>query len=153
MTAPRKIGTMLWVGVALLALAAAGLAARSYLQQPPAGAVLSSDACALPQQPCLAKGAGQQILFAIDSPLSSHSDLRLRVELSGLEANSVTVNFDGADMYMGYNRVLLTRGDDGIFRATTPLPVCVTGEMRWRATVLVTQKTTQTRADFLFTTL
>ncbi len=151
MISRSRFGSIAVISTALLVLIAAGLTARHYLQAP-SGTLLTSEPCELQNSPCIASGSGQQVLFAIDSPLSNHNDLQLRVELSGMEADSVAVSFDGVEMYMGYNRVVLTRGDDGGYHAKTPLPVCVTGAMAWRATVEVTHDAVQTRAAFLFTT-
>jgi len=59
------------------------------------------------------------------------------VRTAGFSPDRVEVDFTGIDMNMGYNRPTLQASGDGRFVAEATLPVCITGQMEWQATVLV----------------
>jgi len=94
--------------------------------------------CDLHRGPCGADlPDGRRIQLSI-APLSIPvvQTLNLEVTLAGIDADKVEVDIAGATMNMGYNRRQLTAAGDGRFVGTAILPVCVTGPMAWRATVL-----------------
>ena len=64
--------------------------------------------------------------------------LQLTVDIEGLKVEAVEVDFNGADMYMGFNRFQLARQDDGIFTGEGRIPVCVREAMEWEARVRIT---------------
>jgi hypothetical protein len=96
-------------------------------------------ACDLARQDCGAGIApGRSIVVSVrPQPLRGGHPFDFSVRLTGVEARSVSVRFEGVKMNMGQYSEALARGDDGGFAARMTLPVCVTGSMRWRATVLV----------------
>jgi hypothetical protein len=107
--------------------------------------------CDLSAGPCQATRGTEQIRFAIESPqIGSHALLQLRVHLEGLAADSIEVDFQGRDMYMGINRVALNKQADGSYWGEGRLPVCTTGEMPWRARVIITQQNSQVGSWFDF---
>jgi hypothetical protein len=59
------------------------------------------------------------------------------VEIDGMAAEKVSVDFAGVSMNMGFNRPALERTTSWRFSGQAILPVCVTGRMTWQATVLV----------------
>lgn len=63
--------------------------------------------------------------------------LKLSVQVKGMEVSSVEVDFEGLEMYMGFNRPKLTAQGDGRFVGETRIPVCVRDAMEWEAKVLV----------------
>lgn len=63
--------------------------------------------------------------------------LPLTVNLEGLEAESVRVEFVGRDMDMGLYRFPLAPGADGAFRGEGQVAICTDSVMPWRARVVV----------------
>jgi hypothetical protein len=110
--------------------------------------------CDLHQGPCTASlPDGRRIQLSI-SPRSIPlvQKLNLEVTLAGLDAAKVEVDFAGADMNMGFNRQTLQAAGGGRFVGTAALPVCVTGRMAWRATVLAEAGRERIAAPFDFET-
>lgn len=70
-------------------------------------------------------------------PIPATESLLVSVELAGLDAEKVAIDFAGVSMNMGVNRQGLERMAPGSFAGRTTLPVCVSGRMAWQATVLV----------------
>ena len=105
----------------------------------------SSEGTTLPPTPCdpshqecrasLPQG-GRLRLSIAPRPIRPLQTLSLDVSMEEQSANTVAIDFDGIDMSMGYNRPVLS-GSNGRFSGETILPVCITGTMKWRATVLV----------------
>ena len=70
-------------------------------------------------------------------PANPHSleSFPIEVRLTGLPADDVLVDFQGADMYMGPNQVILHADPDGVYRGNAELVSCSTGHMKWIATI------------------
>lgn len=106
-----------------------------------------ADSIKLPPLPCdLHTGAciasrGNQLLQLTLSPgpLKSLKPIEITVRLQHLEARQVMLDLQGVDMYMGLNQVQLIQDSERpeMWRGTTELAVCTTGEMTWRASVYV----------------
>jgi hypothetical protein len=62
----------------------------------------------------------------------------------------VSLDFAGVAMDMGLNRVTLVPSADGRFVGETTIPVCVTGRMLWRATLVVEADRRRIAVPFLF---
>jgi len=93
---------------------------------------------------------GEKISLSIlPHPIRPLENLTLAVKISGFRASQVAVDFDGVDMSMGYNRAVL-EGNGENFSGRAILPVCVTGTMAWKATVLVTTEKGLLAAPFHF---
>ncbi len=99
---------------------------------PEAGCDLEKSSCsaALPD-------GGRIRLSLSPRPIPVSAPLDMTVELAGLEADKVEVDFAGVSMNMGFNRPVLAAAGPGRFAGRTTLPVCVTGRMEWQATVLI----------------
>lgn len=100
--------------------------------QPDAGCDLQRRACsvALPD-------GGKVELSLTPRPIPMIKPLQVTVGVEGAEATRVEIDFAGVDMNMGLNRPLLQKGEGGLYRGETTLPVCVTGAMDWQVTVLL----------------
>ncbi|WP_431685691.1 hypothetical protein [Hahella sp. NBU794] len=72
-----------------------------------------------------------------DEPIHPARAFPIRLQLHGIEAERVRVDFEGADMYMGLNQTKLTRMADGSYQGEGYLPVCITGRMLWKATIFI----------------
>lgn len=120
--------------VAMLVAAAAGL-----LWLPRADVSLPLvEGCRLDRQACSAAlpGGGRVGMALEPRPVPTSSPMRVIVTVEGVQAERVTVDFEGVDMNMGLHRLPLAAAD-GRHVGETTLPVCVTGRMVWQATVLL----------------
>lgn len=82
-------------------------------------------------------------------PIRALQKLSVEVTMTGMNAEKVEIDFDGVDMSMGFNRPVLT-GNGQFFSGQAILPVCVTGTMTWKATVLATTKEGRIATPFHF---
>ena len=128
----------LLIVVLVLALGYAGYRLAPLLH-PQADLSLPMSNCDLNRNDCsVALPAGGQLRFRITPrPIPSLKTLDLDVQLTGTPAQKVEVDLAGADMEMGYNRPLLQEVAPGHYTGTGSLQICITGPMRWQATVLV----------------
>ncbi len=125
--------------LALLLVAVVGYH-YSPLLLPQADLTMTADAaCNLNRQACrvpLADG-GSVELTILPRPIPVVSPLTIEAKLNGIAGKTVELDFAGVDMQMGHNRVVLSPTGNGVFSSTASLPVCVTGRMNWRATLLI----------------
>ncbi len=100
--------------------------------QPDAACDLQRVACevALP-------GGGKMALRMQPLPIPMVKPFQVEVKLNGVSASRVEVDFAGVDMNMGLNRPELSANAAGVYVAEATLPVCITGQMDWQATVLL----------------
>jgi hypothetical protein len=108
--------------------------------------------CDLHQAACTAPlPAGGKVTFALTPrPIPVTTPLEMRVDLEGIAADKVSVDFAGVSMNMGFNRPALTAAGGGQFAGQATLPVCVTGRMTWQATVLIETGRTRLAVPFRF---
>ena len=94
--------------------------------------------CDLHRAPCASRTADGRIELSITPrPVPIAQPFRIEVRTTLAQVRGVEVDFDGVTMSMGYNRPHLKPAGDGLWISEGMLPVCVTGPMLWRATVLV----------------
>ncbi len=134
---------LLWTIIAILFLSLAVVAVIKVqpLLNPEIVSVAFLDKqCDLRAGPCRSMlPDGSEISLSIgsgDIPLVK--PLALTVEVDGIEAKAVEVDFIGLGMDMGFNRPKLELDEAGRFRGTGMLPVCIRDAMEWEAKVLVT---------------
>ncbi len=96
-------------------------------------------------------GNGRLSLGFSHSPVVPIKPFEVNMNLSGMSVDRARIEFSGADMEMGIQHVQLQAKDDGAFIGTARLPVCVTGHMNWRATVLLEQGQQRIAIPFVFT--
>jgi hypothetical protein len=97
------------------------------------------DACDLNQQAChvdLPDGGRIELAIA-PHPIPVIRPLQATVTFTGLTPAKVELDFAGVAMDMGLNRVTLVPSGPGRYVGETTIPVCVTGRMLWRATLIV----------------
>jgi hypothetical protein len=133
---------ILWGLIGLLLLAICGVALYRVwpmLHPEIAVQVPADPACDLRAGPCISSlGEGTSVSFSIEpQEIPLVKPLQLRVELQGVEASSIEVDFSGVDMDMGFNRVRLEPVGKGSYSANGMLPVCVRDAMEWEAKVLL----------------
>jgi len=110
--------------------------------------------CDLRAGPCMAVFPdGALVRFAI-SPANIPAAVPLRLEIGteGIDARGVEVDFTGADMNMGFNRISLDSVGLGKFSGMGMLPMCVRSRMTWEARVLLHTDTGLLAAPFRFDT-
>lgn len=133
--------TPLWILLVLALALTAGLVYKAWpLLFPEVRLVAQPDPkCDLRAGPCISRlGTGAEISFGIEPrAIPMLEPLRLSVAIKGLEATAVEVDFEGLEMYMGFNRPKLIAQADGHFNGETRLPVCVRDAMEWEARVLL----------------
>jgi hypothetical protein len=151
----RLAATAWFVGFLLLALIAVLVYRAWPMLFPPvtAAAPLDSD-CDLRAGPCTGRlPGGGSVRFRIEpESIPVLRPLILTVQLDGIDAHGVEVDFAGTDMNMGYNRVSLTKETPSGWRGEGMLPICVRQVMRWEATVLLDTEQGLMAAPFRFDT-
>jgi hypothetical protein len=98
-----------------------------------------AEPCDLNQQACHADlpDGGRIELAIAPHPIPVIRPLQATVTFTGLTPDKVELDFAGVAMDMGLNRVTLTPSGAGRYVGETTIPVCVTGRMLWRATLVV----------------
>ena len=131
----QDVGAILVMG----AIAAVGYSLSPLLLPKAETTLPTPSGCDLQRNRCTAAMPdGGTLEFLISPrPIPMVAPLRIEVAVTGSAARKVEVDFAGVGMNMGLNRPLLEPAAPGRFVGTTTLPVCVTGSMAWRATVLV----------------
>jgi hypothetical protein len=111
-----------------------------------------AEGCDLNRQACHADlpGGGRIELAIGPQPIPVIRPLQAAVTFTGLTPDQVTLDFAGVAMDMGLNRVTLVPSADGRFVGETTIPVCVTGRMVWRATLVVEADRRRIAVPFLF---
>jgi hypothetical protein len=125
----------------------------SPLLMPKADLTLSPAAgCDLHRGTCAASlpDGGQVSLSILPRPIPLTQPLQIDVGVDGLTVDKVQVDFAGVDMNMGFNRPTLKASAPGRFAVAATLPVCVTGQMQWQATVLIESGNRRIAVPFRF---
>ncbi len=71
--------------------------------------------------------------------------------LTSNQPSAVWVDLTGDSMDMGLIRIPLALNSDGRWEGSGSIPICVTGQMRWRARLHMQLEKTVVQADWLFT--
>ena len=105
---------------------------------PPSQVLVHVD-CDVNQGPCkvILPNGGYLVMTIAPHPIPVLKPLSIEVELDGYEAQAMQIDFSGVDMDMGFNRVKLLPSAPGRFSGQASLPVCITGAMRWRASLVM----------------
>jgi len=148
----------LWVVAAILFLAAAGIAAYKVLPllDPVVVRIAALDPdCDLRAGPCTSRFPdGSGITFGIKpDSIPVLTALEFEVQLQGLDADGVEVDFQGIGMNMGFNRPKLAARGAGKYTGNGMIPVCVRDAMEWEAKVLVYTDAGVVAAPFRFITV
>jgi len=141
----------LWLILAALALALLAAAQFGYhwLQAQGSSPFTVSADCDLARG-CSAVDGERQLSLRLDGLAGSHQPLTASVQLDQLVADTLILDLQGVDMFMGVNQYPLTRTTEGRFQTQLQLPVCTTGRMQWRARLLLQRGGQQEFVDFTF---
>ncbi|MBI4755840.1 MAG: hypothetical protein HY778_10610 [Betaproteobacteria bacterium] len=133
----RPLLVPLAFGVVMVAVAVAGWwsLAEPALPEP----VAAPAGCDLHARACRARlpGGGSVELEIAPRPIALVTPLQVTVRVQETGARSVEVDFAGEWMNMGSNRIRLAAAGEGHYLGETTLPVCITGRMAWKATVIL----------------
>lgn len=111
--------------------------------------------CDLHQQACTSQMGESLVTLNIrPHPIPIARPLGIEVTLKSLVAKKVELDISGANMYMGYNRVLLTPTKQaGRYVGTSMLAFCTTAKMQWKITLMIHQQDgTQIHIPYLLET-
>lgn len=114
--------------------------------------LLPDPSCDIQRGPCALDlpDGGRLVLSLGDGPVPVLKPVPIDVQVNGLQPSKVEVDFAGVDMNMGLNRTELSASKPGNFTGSATLPVCVTGRMDWRATVMVETGRQRIAIPFVF---
>lgn len=139
--------------VALLIVALIAGSAYLFVRSPPADVTVAPEpGCDLHRAACTARlpdGSSME-LSILPRPIPLLATLQVEVRLASLAAERAEFDLAGAEMAMAPNRTQLVRAAPGIYRGTTTLPVCVTGKMKWQATVILETESRRIAIPFSF---
>jgi len=95
--------------------------------------------CDLRRQSCIVAlpGGGRVEVGSSVRPIPLVKPFQIMVDVQGAAPARVEVDFAGIEMNMGLIRPLLIERAPGRFAGEVTLPVCITGQMEWQATVLL----------------
>lgn len=155
---PRRLGPFSLVDfslfLALVIAAALGYKYSSLLLPtadlnltPVTGCDLHTQACAVD-----VPGGGRVELNITPHPIRILKPLQVSATMTGIAANKVEIDFSGVNMNMGYNRQALMSDGDGRYTGETMLPVCITGRMVWRVSLIVETDRQRIAVPFVFET-
>lgn len=138
--------------LALLLIGAAGYKYSPLLIPKTDLTVMPDPGCDLHVGPCIAHvpTGGQVRLALLPRPVRVSAPLDLEIQIEGLLAQQIEVDFTGVGMNMGLNRPRLSPTGGGRFTGQTTLPVCITGRMAWVATVLIDAGSSRIAIPFRF---
>lgn len=153
-----KLNTLLWsvAGFLLVSIGVVAVYKVWPLLYPKVHVAASVDpSCDLRAGPCTSPlPGGASVTFSIEPrSIPVVRPLQFKVELTGLQAQGVQVDFSGVDMNMGFNRPTLQPSGAGVFSGEGRLPVCVRDAMEWEARVLIQTADGLVSAPYRFITV
>ena len=144
---------LVWLVVVVTAAFLIGLLYREEMQPPgrtkSENLPVASD-CDPKRRPCLAGDASQGLTLFLPESARLMQPFPIQVQVHGMSASSVTVDFQMRGMEMGVNRVRLAPTDGESWRGSATLPVCVTGRADWLALVEAESDAGPKQATFEF---
>lgn len=97
---------------------------------------------------------GETVSFSIDpKDIPILQALSLKVEINGIKASSVKVDFVGLNMDMGFNRSELKLAAPNNYIGKFTIPICVNSRMEWEAQVKIETEEGVMMAPFRFYTI
>jgi hypothetical protein len=108
--------------------------------------------CDLNRESCHADmpGGGRIELAIAPQPIPVIQPLQITATIVGIAPNKVELDFQGVVMEMGFNRLTLLPAGNGRYTGAATIPVCVTGRMVWRATLMLETDHQRIAVPFLF---
>ncbi len=98
----------------------------------------ATEGCAPFEGQCIGRKGDQTITVGLgNEAIESMTEIPIRVRLDNMTADSLIVDFEGLEMYMGVVRTQLLPNAQGVYQGTITLPECGTGKMLWRSRVII----------------
>ena len=144
------------IGLELIALVVIVGFKLSPMLLPKADVTVQPDpVCSLQREACSVKlPSGGEVQLAMGTrPVPLVKPFEVEVTTRGLSPVRVEVDFAGTEMNMGLNRPQLALRSDGSYVAEVSLPVCITGQMDWQATVLIETGSERVAIPYRFSTV
>ncbi|AXS79609.1 hypothetical protein [Dechloromonas sp. HYN0024] len=144
------------IGLELIALIVVVGYKLSPMLLPKADVTVQPDpVCSLQRQACsVALPSGGTVSLAMGTrPVPLVKPFEVEVTTTGFSPTRVEVDFAGTEMNMGLNRPLLADRGAGRHVAEVTLPVCITGQMDWQATVLIETGSERVAIPYRFSTV
>jgi hypothetical protein len=137
--------TLILIGVVGYKLSPLLMPKADLTANPAPGCDLNHSVCTAPLP------EGGKVSFSLTPrPIPVIAPLEMSVDVEGISAAKVAIDFAGVSMNMGFNRPTLSSISPGRFAGQATLPVCVTGRMMWQATVLIESGRTRIAVPFRF---
>jgi hypothetical protein len=134
----------------LLRTVATALATGAWLAGCSADRVPRPIECDLGRGPCAADtGLGRVALEISPRPIATMTPLNVVMDASE-PLDDVALDLNGRDMEMGPNTVRLTAHSARRWQGSATIPVCLTGRMRWNATIILRRGARTERLSFEF---
>ena len=96
---------------------------------------------------------GSKVSFSINpNTIPILQPLNLTVEAQGFKTSSVSVDFIGLNMDMGFNRTVLKAKNQSHFEGEFIIPICINSRMEWEARVKLETEEGVLMAPFRFYT-
>lgn len=139
----------------ILALALIAVVGYKYspLLLPKADLTLTPAAgCDLNERACRADvpGGGVIELAIAPHPIPVVKPMQVMAMITGTSPTKVEIDFAGVSMNMGYNRIVLDAAGEGRYTGEATIPVCITGRMAWRATLMAETASQRIAVPFVF---
>jgi hypothetical protein len=105
----------------------------------PAQAEKTAENEAIHRGPCTTEAAGRQVTLEVDpKPVRHMTDLTFKVTIVPCPdlPSTLLLDLSMPGMYMGKNRVSLTKKRNGTWQGTGVIVRCMSGRKLWQATIL-----------------
>lgn len=134
-------------GVLALTLLAAGCDPTT----PNGGAAPANMGCDLNHQRCTADTRWGRLGVELSPhPMPVLDPISIDVRFDRANETRITAQLDGVGMDMGPNLATLQRIDGQTLRGRLIIPICLTGTMKWRLRLLISDGTQEQTTDFSF---
>jgi hypothetical protein len=143
------------IGLELIALVVVVGYKLSPMLLPKADVTVHPDpVCNLQHEACsVSLPSGGTVTLAMGTrPVPLVKPFEAQVTTGGISPARVEIDFAGIDMNMGLNRRELAARGAGSYAADVTLPVCITGNMDWQATVLIETGSERVAIPYRFST-
>lgn len=114
----------------------------------------TNDACNLTTGSCTNSLGQQQITISLipNTPIPVAKALEATITLKNINADKVSIDIAGVNMYMGFNRIKLKKVSSNVYKGQTMLAFCTISKMEWEVSVLIKKGNQTIKIPFKLTT-
>lgn len=118
---------------------------------PSANSAPAITSCDLNRERCTAATRWGEINLQLSPrPLPVLTPIAVDVRFDRANQARISAQLDGVDMEMGPNVATLQRIDEHSLRGQLVIPICLTGTMKWRLRLTISDGTQEQTSDFVF---